>query len=405
MDNLPTSSAPVSSSDAGDTQERVEAVESPVAKKSWSSIWENLVRFGLGETILRIGTALASVALILLVVWVMSRFYLKGEITTPQAAEAAAPQSTETSELDAPPPYEGRGGVYAISRITDLHTQLPTLPRFEVTEYEVKKGDTIFGIAEKFNLRPQTILWGNQSLLGDDPHNLQPGQKLTILPVDGIYYQWHAGDGLNGVAEFFKVSPEDIVNWPGNYLNKDALGDYASPNISAGTMLIVPGGQREFVSWTGLMISRTDPAVARVLGPGFCGTVTQGPVGGGTFIWPTDTVFLSGYDYTPDTNHYGIDIGGAMGTPEYAVDAGVVVYAGWNNWGYGNVVVIDHGNGWQSLYAHLMDGGLNVGCGSYVAQGDLIGYMGSTGNSSGPHLHFELSINGGRVNPWNFLAQ
>lgn len=402
MDNLPTSSAPLPSSDAGDNRNSVEAPQAPETKKNWNAIWENLVRLGLGETALRIGTALISVAAILLVVWVMSRFYLKGEITTPQAA-AAAPQVTETSNLDAPPPYEGRGGVYAITRITDLHTQLPTHPRFEITEYEVKKGDTIFGIAEKYNLRPQTILWGNQTLLGDDPHNLQPGQKLTILPVDGIYYQWHAGDGLNGVAEFFKVTPDDIVNWPGNSLNKDALGDYASPNIPPGTMLIVPGGQREFVSWTGLMITRTDPAVAKVLGPGFCGTVTQGPVGGGTFVWPTDTVWLSGYDYSPETNHYGIDIGGNMGVPEYAVDAGVVVYAGWNNWGYGNVVVIDHGNGWQSLYAHLMDGGVNVGCGSYVAQGDIIGYMGSTGNSSGPHLHFELSKGGGRVNPWNFL--
>ena len=89
-------------------------------------------------------------------------------------------------------------------------------------------------------------------------------------------------------------------------------------------------------------------------------------------------------------------------TPIYAADNGVIVYAGWNDWGYGNVVVIDHDGGWQTLYAHMSV--LNVGCGQSVYQGDVIGYFGSTGNSSGPHLHFEmLNESYGKVNPWNFL--
>jgi murein DD-endopeptidase MepM/ murein hydrolase activator NlpD len=130
----------------------------------------------------------------------------------------------------------------------------------------------------------------------------------------------------------------------------------------------------------------------------------DGPVGTGTFIWPTTEKYLSGYDYSPETNHWGIDVAGRLGNSIFATDNGVVVYAGWNDWGYGNVVVIDHGNGWQTLYAHLS--AFNVDCGSYVYQGDTIGAMGSTGNSSGPHLHFEMrSDKYGRANPWNFLTK
>ena len=140
------------------------------------------------------------------------------------------------------------------------------------------------------------------------------------------------------------------------------------------------------------------------MGPGFCGTITDGAVGIGTFTWPTTEKYLSGFDYSPDTNHYGIDVAGKLGNPIYAVDNGVVVYSGWNNWGYGNVIVIDHGNGWQSLYSHLST--IGVSCGASVYQGGTIGYMGSTGNSSGPHLHFELrSDKYGRPNPWDYLKR
>jgi murein DD-endopeptidase MepM/ murein hydrolase activator NlpD len=128
----------------------------------------------------------------------------------------------------------------------------------------------------------------------------------------------------------------------------------------------------------------------------------DGPVGTGTYVWPTTARYISGYNYSPESNHPAIDIGGQEGNAIYAVDNGVVVYAGWNDYGYGNMIVIDHGYGWQSLYAHLS--ALNVACGSYVYQGNVIGYMGTTGNSSGPHLHFELlSETYGKVNPLNFL--
>jgi murein DD-endopeptidase MepM/ murein hydrolase activator NlpD len=127
----------------------------------------------------------------------------------------------------------------------------------------------------------------------------------------------------------------------------------------------------------------------------------EGAVGMGSFVWPTTNHWLSGFNYSPDTNHPAIDIAGQLGNPVFAADNGVIVYAGWNNWGYGNVVVIDHGNGWQTLYAHLSYYG--VGCGLSVNQGDVIGSIGSTGNSSGPHLHFEMMYQGSKVNPFDFL--
>jgi hypothetical protein len=207
---------------------------------------------------------------------------------------------------------------------------------------------------------------------------------------------------LNGVTSYYGVTPEDIINWPGNHLNAATVGNWSDPNIKPGTMLVVPGGRREFVDWSGRYIPRSDPATARVFGPGFCGTITGGTAGTGTFIWPTVEHWLSGYDYSPATNHRGLDFAGSLGNAIYAADNGVVVYAGWNDWGYGNVVIIDHGNGWQTLYAHLNS--IGVGCGQSVYQGDVIGGLGTTGRSSGPHLHFEMIHQSyGKVNPWDFL--
>jgi murein DD-endopeptidase MepM/ murein hydrolase activator NlpD len=124
-------------------------------------------------------------------------------------------------------------------------------------------------------------------------------------------------------------------------------------------------------------------------------------IGSGGFVWPANAHYLSGNNYW--SGHLGIDIAAGLGDPVYAADGGVTVFAGWSNWGYGNMVVIDHGNGWQTLYAHLRDTGVLSKCGESVVQGQLIGWAGSTGNSSGPHLHFELNFKGTRPNPWSYL--
>lgn len=363
--------------------------------------WDVLLQWGWGESVFRSALTLASFLTILLTTLLLQGFYHQIVQARAEEQQKRTEQILQQTMLSLPP-LSVASELQGIARQTSLHTTIPSRPRQEVIKYTVQPGDTVFGIAEKFGLKPQTILWANYYTLLDNPHSLRPGQELNILPVDGTYYQWQAGDGLNGVARFFGVKPEDIINFPGNHLDPKTIGDYAHPNIQPGTWLIIPGGKREFVSWSApIGVTRQNPAVARALGPGACGPVSGGAVGFGTFIWPANKHYLSGYDYSPETNHYGIDIAGNEGEGVYASDAGVIVYAGWNDWGYGNMIIIDHGNGFQTLYAHLS--ALNVVCGQSVGQGDVIGAIGSTGRSSGPHLHFEIIYSTGKVNPWNYL--
>ena len=364
---------------------------------------ELLLQLGLGESTLRVATNTFLFIALVGVIFLMRGFYKdtsQADSSESTAELATLPtQAVELEDENLPLNLNARG----IPRMAMLHTTIPSRPRQEVTVYTVQEGDTIFGISEKFGLNPQTILWGNYNILLDDPHRLKAGQELSILPVNGTYYEWQDGDGLNGVAEFFGVEVEDIVEAPANNLNLNTIGDYTHPNIAPGTMLVVPGGERLFISWSApIGVTRENPAVANVLGDGACGPVEGGAIGFGTYVWPGVHHYLSGYDWSPETNHRGIDIAGHTGEAIFAVDAGVIVYAGWNDRGYGNMVMIDHGTGFQSLYAHMS--ALNVVCGQSVGQGEVIGAFGSTGNSSGSHLHFELMTSlWGKVNPWDFL--
>ncbi len=320
-----------------------------------------------------------------------------------RATTEVTPTPTQEAELTLAdlPAYDDEANNTSFGGVTrklDIHTVIPSRPRLEVVTYEVQEGDTLFGIADQYGLKPETILWGNYEELQDSVHALQPGQSLNILPVDGTYYQWHEGDTLTGVGNFFGVEPQTIVDWPGNDL--DPSMDYEDPDIEPGTWLVVPGGQRELVTWQAPRVYRSNPAAARVIGPGYCGEVIEGAIGTATFVWPAPGRQLSGYGYS--SIHPAIDIGGATGNAIYASDQGVVVYSGWNNYGYGNLVILDHGNGWQTLYAHLSS--LAVSCGQSVFQGTVIGAMGCTGNCSGSHLHFEMQSDVyGKVNPVNFL--
>lgn len=377
----------------------------PPSEPNYIRLWERLRHWGFGDSALRIATTLTTAVLILLVVWVLGAFYDQNPQPMNEPGSVAMVEAFSGPTATVAPPMFNVGGANpeGIARDIGLNTILSVrLTRDEVIEYTVESGDSIFSIAEKFNLKPETILWGNRYTLGDDPHFILPGQTLNILPVDGVYHQWSAGEGLNGVASVYGVTPEDIINWPGNELDPDTIGDYANPRIPPDKMLVIPGGQGTYTDWRTPRISREEPATAKHLGPGACTASYEGVTGSLTFIWPSSERYLSGFDYSPETNHFGIDIAGRTGNLIYAADHGVVVYAGWNDYGYGEMIVIDHGSGWQTLYAHLSQ--VNVFCGQEVYQGETIGLMGSTGKSSGPHLHFEMrSDDYGRVNPWNFL--
>jgi murein DD-endopeptidase MepM/ murein hydrolase activator NlpD len=300
-------------------------------------------------------------------------------------------QSASLSPLSSPVnlyPDEG------IIRRTDYRTIIPDRPYQEVITYTVQRDDTLFGIADSFHVKPETILWGNFDTLQDNPHLLKPDQVLNILPVDGTYYRWKENDNLGAVAAFFGVQPQAILEYSGNEADLTALN---GPNagLEPGRWIIIPGGKRALKDWGPPAITRKNAAAASYYGDGSCGAIYEGAIGTGTFIWPTVTRSISGYEYS--SIHPAIDIAGATGNAVFASDSGVVVFSGWSNFGYGYLVVIDHGNGYQTAYAHLS--AINVGCGQSVFQGGAIGAVGNTGNSAGSHLHFELSYNGAKLSP------
>ncbi len=281
-----------------------------------------------------------------------------------------------------------------INRRTALHTNIPTRERTNVIEYTVTTGDSVFGIAGSFNLHPETILWANYDLLNDSPDMLTPGMELNVPPVDGVYYQWQAGDTLESVAAKFDAKVDDILSWEGNKF------DLTNPQVEPEAWVMIPNGHREFKQWVVPTIARKNSGVLKsVLGPGACEGDYAGAYGSGAFAWPTASHVLSGNDYW--SGHLGIDIAGFLGDGIFASDAGVVVFAGWANGGYGYMVMIDHGNGYQTLYAHMSQ--TAVTCGQSVYAGSYIGAIGSTGNSTGPHLHFEVRYMAGFISPWYVL--
>lgn len=277
-------------------------------------------------------------------------------------------------------------------------------PRSEIISYEVQAKDSIFSIAEAFNLEPETILWANRYIIGDTPDGVHPGQSLIILPEDGVFHAWSYGEGLNAVTKTYGVKPEDVFAEPLNQLSKEQVGDFSLPKIPTGQFLYIPGGKGMTPSWVSYVASENDPTVKRAnvsyLGAFSCGSALT-MRGSGAWVLPTTTSNISGYEYNPPV-HNGLDYAGTTGTPLFAADNGVIIYAGWSDRGYGNTIVVDHMNGYISLYAHLMEGGFNVGCGQAVYAGTTIGYMGNTGNSSGSHLHFEIRYEGSPVNPHGF---
>ncbi|MCL4505664.1 MAG: peptidoglycan DD-metalloendopeptidase family protein [Chloroflexi bacterium] len=267
--------------------------------------------------------------------------------------------------------------------------------------YTVQSGDTLFGIAGAFGLSPETVLWSNYGSLKDNPDMLSLGMDLIIPPTNGLITEVQAGDTIDNLARSFKVKPEDIVNSPINGL--------ASINqaLIPGRQLFVPGGQRETVVWQlpkPVQVRRSASGVP-VYRVGTCGEVAIPALGTGSFTFPANAHYLSGNNFS--AWHPGLDFAGHLGDPIYAADSGTVIYAGYSlnaagiPVGYGHYVVIDHGNGYQTLYAHASQ--LFVSCGQQVLKGTQIAAVGSVGNSTGPHLHFEIRHGGVALNPWNIL--
>jgi murein DD-endopeptidase MepM/ murein hydrolase activator NlpD len=190
---------------------------------------------------------------------------------------------------------------------------------------------------------------------------------------------------LSSIAEKFKSDIEDIVASPLNELG-------GGSNLLPGNRIVVPGGVKPFVPRVVEAQTGRAPATGRGYGGPAPGFATSG-----SFGWPTRGFISQGYWW----GHRGLDIANGIGVPVAASDGGYVTYAGWSPVGYGYMVQIDHGNGFSSLYAHLSQWYIDPG--QAVARGQIIGAMGSTGNSTGPHLHFELRYGGVPQNPLVYL--
>ena len=282
--------------------------------------------------------------------------------------------------------------VDSLHRELNPSTVIAYKPRREVVDYEVQMRDSIFGIANKFKLKPETILWANYDTLNDNPDMVELGIILKIPPIDGVYYEWQENDTIEKVANEYEIDTEAILLYSPNRL------DITNPVIEPGQYVMLPGGRREFRSWVMPTIPRGASGTTSVLGAGGCAT-TDGAYGSGFFIYPTREGRLSGNDYWE--GHLALDFAVGVGDPILASDSGLVVFAGWASGGYGNTVVIDHGNGYQTLYAH--NSSVAVRCGQSVNQGGVVAFGGSSGNSTGPHLHFEVRYLGGFLNPWYVL--
>jgi murein DD-endopeptidase MepM/ murein hydrolase activator NlpD len=264
--------------------------------------------------------------------------------------------------------------------------------RTTVTVYTVQAGDTMLGIAQKFGLQGTSVLYAN-SALSSQSDTLSIGQQLNILPVDGAYYKVASGDSLEGIATKFKADADAIALYPGNNLN----GSYA---LVAGQSLIIPGGIRPAPPkpvQTAAASRSTTTARAVAAAPAPSVAASGDTAGSGSFGWPMSGGISQGYW----AGHRAIDIYAPRGTAVYAADGGTVVAAYYSNVGYGRHVIVDHGNGFQTLYAHM--DAFYVEAGQAVAKGQQLGQCGSTGNSTGPHLHFEVRSGGAQYNPMSYL--
>ena len=317
------------------------------------------------------------------------RFATGQDIIDSVAVESEETNTSQAPQSFMPPASQGQDSEANVvfERLAEPYTDVPERERRQVILYAVQEGDTIFGLAEKFSIDPNTIFWANTETLQDNVHLITVGLPLYILPVDGVYHTATGEESIAQIAAQFGVTSQTVLESPFNNLPEDDQ-DYQPPK---GQRLVVQGGSRDYISWSSPIIrtgtaNATSPE-APELHPGACRNYYTGIGGTGDFINPLgDTLRKITTGFYPW--HPGVDLSAEPGTPIFAADSGVVVFAGWHTGGYGNMVILDHGNGFTTYYAHM--NARYVECGQSVRQGETIGEVGSTGASTGAHLHFEV---------------
>jgi LysM repeat protein len=262
------------------------------------------------------------------------------------------------------------------------HTFQVRPPSHNFQTYTVERGDTPNIIASKFDISAETLLGGNP-WLSQESNQLQAGTELIILPIDGVLHTVDRGETVETIAELYQIPAADIIAYESNNLEFPY-------RLQPDSQILVPGAQIGQFYWT---------APKAVAGSGNQQWAVRGT---GTYVWPITGRCVTNFYWF---GHPALDVALPIGSPVVASDRGTVTWASWASgpyFDYGNLIVINHGNGYETLYAHLSS--INVYAGQVVQQGEYIGATGNTGRSSGPHIHFEIRYNDFRDNPLNYLS-
>jgi murein DD-endopeptidase MepM/ murein hydrolase activator NlpD len=296
---------------------------------------------------------------------------------TPQPAAATAaptPAGTPVPNGTWPPDLREIAPNYLV-KLPLMHTDGSKQPRLDLITYRVVGGDTVVGIARRFGISPESILWANERT-ELNPEFLRIGQELIIPPTTGVLHTVGSGDTVQAIANKYKVDASVITRLDFNGLTPPFA-------LTTGQKIMVPGGEKPY-----------QPKVVYA----YSGLVPDNvSKGSGNFGWPIGGIITQQFW----TGHRAIDIGVHLGTPVLASDSGYVVLVANDDSGYGKHVMINHGNGFETLYAHLSV--ILVTPGQTVRKGQSLGLSGSTGRSTGPHLHFEIRYYGQQRNPLNYL--
>lgn len=284
------------------------------------------------------------------------------------------------------------------------------MPERQATiNYTVKRGDSLRDIAARFGVDVPTMISSNNI---PDADNLQPGAQLRVLPVPGMEYKVKKGDTINTIADRFGVTPQMILDYAPNQLTLQST-------LKIDKVIMVPGGSLD-VTVAAARLAPSSRGAARPVEiqpqrpvqpksstsksvPAVPRPVDNSPKKAtGRMVWPVNGTITQYFS----SHHNGLDIAIRAGTPIHAADAGRVIWSGWRTDGLGYCVMIDHGNGLLTVYGHMIRQP-SVYVGQYVSRGQVIGNIGSTGHSTGPHVHFMVKVGSGRNyrNPLAYLGR